>query len=338
MRYSFSCLVLFALVLVSCQKEAEVLVFNNSEVDRIGEIVEICLCSLSDMDATQLVVRDEMGKKVPSQLLKIGGKTPRSLIFPVTMKAGTQNVYWVREERSNPSETSRHIVFSPEKNQLSWKNEQIAFQLTGTVLTTSQPQPFSTKEIVSTWGAGVFFPYLCDSLVGGNRFTRFRILDDGPLRSSFVLYYDSIPFESKTLKAELMITLDAKSNLNEGQLRFFGENTRRLRLATGLFQRDSINNTVGEAAFGFMGSIEKGGTGNCNRLYRGFVFSEQILEIREIKRHLAAICCYQSGKTFRYFFGATWDNAVSEKEKDWFGFLDSKRILVSEPLKIKILR
>ena len=86
-----------ALLMVSCGKQGplQVTVTNSLDVDRKGELVEVCMEKVSKQlgltDTTQFVVVDEAGAQVPYQLTHDG-----KLIFPADVTAGGSAVYTIQ--------------------------------------------------------------------------------------------------------------------------------------------------------------------------------------------------------------------------------------------------
>ena len=294
-------------------------------MDRTNEMVEICLCQLANYDASKIVVLDAEGKPVSYQILYKGGDTPEALIFPVTLKAGKETSFSIQEGTPGQFVAKTHARFVPErKDDMSWENDRIGFRMYGPALAPEYPsngvdvwlkrttdlvfdkwyknelshkasyhvdngEGLDCYQVGHTLGAGGVCPYSKDSLHIGRYFDRYKILDNGPLRSSFVLYYDSIPLGSKILKAELLITLDKGSNLNEARIKYFGD-TAQIQLAAGISLHDSIQSTAANASQGFIAYAEDAISQNekklpSGRCFTGVVFPGQILETKQVEGH-----------------------------------------------------
>lgn len=369
-------LILFVLLFASCNGKVEISVFNNSEVDRVNETVELCLCELTDFNAAKIIVLNAEGKQVPYQILYKGGDKPQALIFQVSLKAGKETTFTLKEGEPEQFTAKTHARFVPErKDDMSWENDRIGFRMYGPALAAENPSngvdvwlKRTTDLVFDKWykddlshkssyhqdhgegldcygvghtlGAGGVCPYSKDSLWVGRYFDRYKVLDNGPLRSSFVLFYDAIPYGTKKLKAELLITLDAGSNLNEATIRYTGDTTQ-MQLAAGIFLHDSIQSLAGNAAQGYIGYAENAVAGknvSAGRCYTGVVFPDEVLETRQMQGHLIGICNYKVGDEFKYYFGAGWNKHGFKKDLDWFGYLAAKRTALLQPLKVKMLK
>jgi len=373
-----SSLLLLVVFLSSCSKKAEISVFNNSEVDRNGEIVEICLCSLPDFDNTKIVIVDSAGNQVTFQLLYKGTEKPKSIIFPVSLEAGKSTKFFVQEGVPSKIKSKTFVRFVPErKDDIAWENDRIAFRMYGPALAAENPsngvdvwykrtseliidkwykndisgkvsyhedhgEGLDCYKVAHTLGAGSVAPFSDDSLYVYNYFNRYKILDNGPLQSSFVLFYDKVPFGSHMLKAEMLITIKAGSNLNESKIKFIGDTTG-FQIAAGLYLHDSIQNINASVENGYLGYAEDlisqaKKPEPSGRGYTGVIFPGNISEVRQVSNHILGICNYKTGEEFRYFFGAGWSKFGFASDQEWFGYLSSQKIAILQPLELKIVR
>jgi len=366
------------LFLVSCSNRAEVTVMNLSEVDRQGELVELCLCSFKKLDPAKIIVLDSTGKQVPVQLLYKGEKEPQSFVFPVTIKAGKKMVFVVKEgvpEKPVVKTYVRHI--SERKDDIAWENDRIAFRVYGPALAAENPgngidvwykrtpnliidkwysndlsgkasyhedhgEGLDCYNVGHTLGAGAIAPYSEDHIWVFNHYDRYKILDNGAYRSSFVLYYDSVHYGTHVLSAEVQVTLDAGSYLNEINVRFSGD-TAQLRLAAGI--------NIQHASYVLNGNPERGYVGYASntmsqgqqpvpsgRGYVGLVFLSRLAEVKVVDGHVACISHYMQGETFRYFAGAGWEKGGFKTDQEWFDYLSNQHKAKSNPLDVKIVR
>lgn len=371
-------LIIGTIFFISCGKKVEIEVFNNSEVDRVKEMVEICLCQLEGFTPSSIVIYNENGKTVPYQLLYKGADEPKALLFSVTLKAGVQSVFTLKEgsPEKSPVKTNVRLV-TERKDDMSWENDRIGFRMYGPgskfeyqsngvdvwlkktkdlVLDKWYKNNTSNKasyfqdhgegldcyNLKQSLGAGGITPYSKDSFWTAPHFDRYKILDNGPLRSSFVLYYDALKYGSKKLQAEMMITLDAGSNLNQAVVVYKGD-TSQIRLAAGVYLHDSVQSLDGVAAHGYIGygenvytqDLTKVSAGRC---YTGVVFEKEIPLVKKVKGHCVAIFNYKMGQEFKYYFGAGWNKFGFKNDSDWFQYLSNKRIALTQPLKVRILK
>ena len=374
-KYSF--LFLIVLLFASCSKKAEITVFNNSEIDRVNEMVDICLCQLTDFDAAKIVVMDSEGNQVPTQLLYKGDEKPQSLIFPVSLEAGKSTTFNVEEGIPDSVKAMTTVRYVPErKDDIAWENNKVAFRMYGPALAAENAsngvdvwfkrtdelimdkwykndlahvssyhvdngEGLDCYKVAHTLGAGGVTIFANDSLYVGNQYDRYKILDKGPLQSSFVLFYDSIPFGAHILKSEVVVTLNAYSNLNEVRVIYSGDTTG-YQIAAGIFLHDSIQSLNSSKEKGFIGYAENFMTDTKNpvpagRGYTGVVFPGGIAEAKTVSGHALGINNYKTGEEFRYFFGAGYESGF-ESDQSWFKYLSDQKIAISQPLDVKIIR
>ena len=135
-----------ALLMVSCGKQGplQVTVTNSLDVDRKGELVEVCMEKVSKQlgltDTTQFVVVDEAGAQVPYQLTYDG-----KLIFPADVTAGGSAVYTL-QVGSPQEDLFEMAVFGkkyPERvDDVAWENDRTAYRTYGPALQANGERAF----------------------------------------------------------------------------------------------------------------------------------------------------------------------------------------------------
>lgn len=364
-------------ILTSCNKVAEISVFNNSEVDRIGEMVEVCLCNLPEFNTDKIVVLDTAGKQVPYQILYKGSDKPQSMIFQVSLAAGKKVSFTVQEGVPDKYPSKTFARFVPErKDDFTWENDKIAFRIYGPALANENPSngvdvwyKKTNKLIIDKWykndlarvasyhddhgegldcykvahtlGAGACAPYIKDSLYVGNHYDRFKVLDNGPLQSSFIVYHDNIKVGDKMLKSETTIILNAGTNLNEVKVKYTGD-IESFDLAAGIYLHDSIQNINSSVENGYIGYAENLISQGkvpvpSGRGFTGVIFPGGLKEVKNQYSHILGIADYKTSEEFRYFFGAGWSKWGFYSDQEWFSYLASQRTAIQQPLELKIL-
>jgi hypothetical protein len=177
---------------------------------------------------------------------------------------------------------------------------------------------FDSYDVGHTLGAGGNALYTNQFWFGG-AFSRYEILEAGPLRSVFRLIYDTIRVDNTYYAETMTITSDAGSILNKGVVSYQGAE-QAIQLATGIFMHgDSVNiacdkvyqtlsytlNTVTNKGVRkgqtFIGIYAPGGTS------RPFVQD----------KHYAVLNDYKTGDELTYYFGGTWSGWKVPTEQDW---------------------
>jgi len=366
------------LLFVSCDNKAEVSVVNLSEMDRQDELVEGCLCSFKKVDPAKLVVLDSTGKQVPLQLLYKGEVEPQAFVFPVSVKAGHKAVFTVTEGVPVKPAVKTFVRHVPErKDDIAWENDRIAFRVYGPALVAENPsngidvwykrtsnlvidkwysneisgkasyhddngEGLDCYKVGQTLGAGAIAPYSEGRIWAFKHYDRYKILDNGAFRSSFMLYYDSLLYDSHVLTAEVQISLDAGSFLNEITVRFSGDTTQ-LRLAAGINIQDAsyvLNGNPERGYVGYAGNTISQGKQPVpsGRGYVGLVFLNRLAEVKVVNNQIACISHYMQGESFRYFAGAGWSKGGFASDQAWFDYLSNQQKAKSNPLEVSIIR
>lgn len=360
------------------EKKMQVEVNNPSTLDKTNEMVEIAWQTVADQLALtpeeNFVVLDGAGKQVPYQVLTKGEGANQSIIFPATMKAGEKAVFTLKTgkpEAFSPRTFGRQI---PErKDDFAWENDRIAFRMYGPALANENPsngvdiwlkrtealvinkfyeddlknnksyhvdhgEGLDCYKVGHTLGAGGIAPYFNDSLWVGNHYDSFRILDEGALRFSFELTYNSIPVSGKSLKATVRISLDAYSQLNKAEVVYTGD-VETVQVAGGIFLHQIIGVTKADVAAGYIAYAENAVSDAglaAGRNYIGVVMPG-MKETKQNATHLLAIADYKMGQSYTYYFGAGWNKWGFETDDAWFNYVANYSQSVQQPLQATVL-
>ncbi|MDR1672267.1 MAG: DUF4861 domain-containing protein [Bacteroidales bacterium] len=326
-------------------------------------------------DPAKLVVTSvTTGEERPSQVIYNGQETPQALIFQVTLggeesasfliASGTPQEYVVR--------TSGRYV--PErKDDIAWENDRVAFRMYGPKLAPEYPSNGvdiwmkRTEELVvdefyreelqnhisyhedhgkgldcykvgHELGAGGICPYINDTLWIGNHYTTQKVLDNGPLRTTFVLTYDNLPVGKQTFSENITISLDGGSQLNKAEVSFDGDFTE-IQVALGISLHEERGNTKADAASGYIAYGENAVSEvehiPSGRNYVGVV-ATTITETLEKNRHLLALASYKKGDKLTYYFGGGWSKWGFDTDEAWFDYVAQFTARVKNPLKVSV--
>ena len=121
---------LFLMGATACTgKSVEVTVTNDSETDRNGELVEIYREHVQTKLRTyeSLVVLDESGAQVPYQLTNDG-----TILFPVSVKAGEEAVFTIKEGTPETADTvCCGVVYPKRLDDLAFENDRMGWRVYG---------------------------------------------------------------------------------------------------------------------------------------------------------------------------------------------------------------
>jgi len=360
-------------LLTSCStKSYKIIIENTLDFDRINEIVEVSTAGLDiDLVNKTYFLNDEKGNKAGFQSLSDN----QTIVFQANVPAKTSVIYTLKEGKPVTIAPRTNVRFVPERfDDIAWENDIAAYRMYGPALMKTQ-NPSSgvdiwmkyKDEIVMdslyagelerkityhednglggldcydvnhTLGAGGVAPYT-NKLWVGNAFDSYKIVESGPLRSVFILYYNnSIPVEDGYFSAILTITCDAGSPLNKGTVKY--EGGKPVKLATGIFMhRDSANTVYDEKnkiisytknAFSNKG-VPQGQT--FIGVYSPKMTGEPFVE----EGQFIVLNDYKIGEEFTYYFGGGWSKWKFPTEQDWLKALANFSKVKQNPLIIKI--
>ena len=177
-----------------------------------------------------------------------------------------------------------------------------------------------------------------DSLLLGHRFDEYRMLDEGPLRTSFVLSTRTLRFGKRVLNADCVVSIDAGSDFTECKVRYSGD-TSALSVAVGMDLTDSLHATDirpkdawVEAQEGLQPVNKK-----AQRLYTGLVFPFSWVKVVKTPQRVLCVFPYKVGQEFVYYVGTSRQGTGRKAVYAWRAALEAKRAALVHPLKIKIL-
>ncbi|MEI8086648.1 MAG: DUF4861 family protein [Paludibacter sp.] len=203
---------------------------------------------------------------------------------------------------------------------------------------TDRGQGMDCYKVGHTLGCGGIAPYVSDSLWVGNHFDSYKVLEVGPLRSTFTLTYDSVKVGNVYYKQVITITTTAGSMLNKAVVKFSGPK-QKMELAAGIFLHDGkgnlqLNDANGTAAYAEEAISEfKEPSG---RNYVGVFIPSKVNASRKKGEHALIMSNYTVGKSFTYYFGGGWNKWIYPTDEDWFTAINQFSDNLKNPLKIKI--
>lgn len=263
------------LLMTSCgnRESLQVTVSNPLDLDRSGELVEVCMEQVSErlaLDNTdQIVVINEAGEQMPYQITSDG-----KLIFPTEVMAGDATTYTIQAGTPQEGlfEKSVYGRKYPERvDDVAWENDRVAFRTYGPALQASGERAFGydiwlkrVSELVveeryekelrqsisyhvdhgngldcykvgPTLGSGTTALLVGDSLIYPYCYVgEPEILDNGPLRFTVKLNYAPTKVKEDVAVTETrIITLDKGSHLNKTVVTYNGL-TKSCSVAAGI--------------------------------------------------------------------------------------------------------
>jgi unsaturated rhamnogalacturonyl hydrolase len=351
-------------------KNVVIPLYNPLGLERKEEIVSISWSKVRQKmdkpDIHKIKITDPLtGNEIHYQWEFLGGKDPVNVLALVNIMMGS----WLFLEFSTDSPAlmipRTYARFVPERlDDFAWENDRIAFRMYGKALEGKKDNGYGldvwvkrTRRMIlneryrrgdyhtdhgdgmdyydvgHTLGAGNIAPFLHDTIWYSNNFHRWKILDNGPLRSSFQLDYDQWNAAGQSVFVSKIISLDAGSQLNRIEAVFhFSDSV--LPVVVGIVKRKGPGSECLDEQHGIMAYWEptdkSDGTTGVACLFSKAV--EQML-IRE-DQFLSELRV-EPDRSLTYYAGAVWDKAGQiRNSKEWFDYVQGFKEKLNHPLEI----
>jgi len=328
-------------------------------------------------DPSKMVVVDAItGNELAHQTLYFGEPKPQMLIFQVTLAPKESVKLFIRKGASQQHPVYKTFGrFVPErKDDFAWENDRVAFRMYGPALASENPsngvdiwlkkteklivdqfynddlnnkksyhidhgEGLDCYSVRHTLGAGGIAPFINDTLWVGNHYITQRVLDNGPLRTVFVLTYNNLPVGKKIFSEEITISLDAGSQLNKGVVSFDGDFTD-IHVAAGIFLHQDPGNiktniATGYSAFAEIATSDAGVPAGRSYIATVIPGGKMTGSLNQ-QDHLLAIAPYKKGDKFTYYFGGGWSQWGFATDEAWFNYVAAFAERLKNPLEITI--
>jgi pectinesterase len=272
---------------------------------------------------------------------------PDSLLFQASFFPGETKSFTI--DAAAPSIAAKprvHVKFVPERTDVAWENDRIAFRTYGQLLWQLENLHSSgvdvwvkrTRDLVlDKWygaghdayhadrGEGADFYKVGPTLGGGatavwrngklyraENFKTHRIIADGPIRAIFELDFD--PWDAGGLRVTetKRIAIDAGQQLYWQQSVFRGEGVDSLQYAVGFVKRPGLVGSMSGAQpwawlTGWGPVDNKPGEGGHGDLGTAVLLDRgRIVDFKETEDHYIVVATTRSGRPVVHYLGAGW--------------------------------
>jgi pectinesterase len=304
---------------------------------------------LPALAAGRVRVREQLGgTELVTQLLDadVDG-TPDSLLFQASFLGREAKAFVVDAAAPAAKATSRaHVKFVPERTDIAWENDRIAFRTYGQLLWKLENLHSSGVDVwvkrtralvLDKWyagghdfyhldrGEGADFYKVGPTLGGGatavwrggrmhraENFRSHRVIADGPIRAVFELTFD--PWDAGGLRVTetKRIAIDAGHNLYRQESVFRVHGTDTLTYAVGFVKRPGLVGTTSRAAtwawLAGWGPVEnKPGEGGHGDLGTAVLVDRaRVTDMKETDDHYVLLATARSGQPVVHYIGAGW--------------------------------
>ncbi len=191
-------------------------------------------------------------------------------------------------------------------------------------------------HVGNSLGAGNSAPYIKDNIYYSMNYHTWKVLDNGPLRSTFQLGYDEWDAAGLKVKAVKTISLDAGSHLAKVNVDYtFPGDT--LPIAVGIIKRPDGGVISIDEQKGIMGYWEPQ-IGNYGITGVGVIIKQK-LQKSVINSQILGVSKAVNNKTFSYYTGSCWNKAGQfTNAQAWFGYLNDYAAKLKQPLTVTIAK
>ncbi len=304
------------------------------------------------------------GEEIPYQLEYRGHKNPVNLLLLITLAPGSKIYALITNEAPSDFKARTYARFVPERyDDFAWENDRIAFRVYGKALEKIPGEmgygldvwaKRTDELVINKWyktadyhvdhgegldfydvgfslGAGSSAPYIKDSIYYSRNFRKYKVLDNGPLRSTFQLDYDAWNVNGKSITESKIISLDAGSQLNKMEKTYFFKG-HTMPVAIGIVEHRGSGTMLLDEKKGIMGYWEPQ-HGKDGTLGIGSVMEEPVMKMKVTDSHLLTIIHVESKKPYVYYTGAAWDKAgLITNKKKWFSYLRDFKEKIQRPV------
>ena len=343
--------------------------YNKTGLDRREEVIEIpyndFISKIKSNKKNQFKISDALtGKEIPYQVEYRGSKNPQNILLLLNIAPGSKIYARITDEIPSEIIPKTYARFVPERyDDFAWENDRIAFRVYGAALEKTKQNAYgqdiwakrTSELIINKWyqsgdyhvdhgegldyysvgftlGAGSNAPYIKDSIYYSKNFRKYKVFDNGPLRSTFQLDYDKWNVDGKMVSESKTISLDAGSQLNRIETVYAFKGIINLPVAIGIVKRKEKGAMVLNETEGIMGYWEPQ-HGKDGTLGIATLTSEEISQMKVSDKHLLSIIKVIPGKPLVFYAGGAWDKAgIITNSNDWFEYLEDFKKKLEYPV------
>ncbi len=376
MKFAYFAVLLLAWASCSEEQRVSVVVKNTTGMERCLETVEVdwkeLEARLPEIDPNRVIVLNDAGQEMASQVIFRGTDKPVSFIFQVSVQPNAEAVFQVKPGQPAAYEKQAYGRFVPErKDDYAWENNLVGHRMYGPALEATgeisngidtwvkrtgellidewyrtgdyhkdHGKGMDCYKVGRTLGAGAMAPFVDGKMVLANNYVSQRTLDNGPLRISFRLDYAPFRAGKHELTETRIISLDANSHFNRIEEIYTGA-PEGMPVVAGIVARPEPGDTLLDASKGIVAYWEPQNNDNGdNNGHTGIavVFPDSMSDAFCRNGHFLALgACPGSGKSFVYYVGTGWSKADVPSATDWFRRVEEERFKVKHPLQVRVL-
>ena len=358
---------------IFAQNKANISIENKSNLDFKETVVSVkweeIVSKYPQIDTTAFVViNDKTKKQIPFQLEHRGLKAIQNLLLQVDVKANSSLSVTVQKGKPEIAVVKTYGRYVPErKDDFAWENDNIAFRAYGKALEKTKEDAYGLDVWVKrtnrmilnerykkgdyhidhgdgmdyyhvgfSLGAGNMAPYINDTIRYSGNYKQWKVLDNGPLRTTFQLTFDTWDAGKTKVKATKTISLDAGSQLNRIENIYSFEGEKPMPVVVGIIKRPetgilTLNEKQGTMAYWEPTHAEHGTTGI------GVILTTPMSNALVTEKQILAKSMVKNNEPIIYYTGAAWDKAGKiTNSQQWNRYLENFQKQLQNPLILNI--
>ena len=357
---------------VSAQQKplAKIQISNSSSLVRENEIAEVKFSALAlkVKQSPFRIIETSTKREIPYQLEYRGSDKPVNLLIAVKNLQPRQVLQLEIVDGDPAKLTAKTFArYVPErKDDFAWENDIVAYRMYGKALEKASDNATGTdiwskrtdQLILDAWykkndyhtdhgegmdyyqvgitlGAGDIAPYYNDSIILSKNYHHFKILDNGPLRSTFQLGYDPWKVGDMEISATKTISLDAGSQLNRIELIYVIKGAAQSDVVAGIIKRPQDSPVLLDEKNGIVGYWEPE-VKNKGIMGIGLITNKS-KELKIANGHLLSRMTIKNNTPLVYYNGGAWNRAGKITTADeWFDYLRNFKLKIDKPLTVKV--
>lgn len=362
-----------AALMASCTQGLKIEVTNPTPIERDDETVEIAWSQIARIEGVtprNVVVTDDEGDQIPSQVIFYGTQEPQSLIFQVDADAMQTRSFSIDKGDRRPYKAKAYGRYVPERlDDYAWENDKVAFRAYGPALETAPGEMLatpgfdtwvkSTDELVldmrykrgnyhhdygdgmdcykvgRTLGAGASAPIVDGKLRLSRNYATQQTLDNGPLRTTVRFTYAPFDVAGTQVALTKIISLDAGTHFNRIEDIYEGT-FDSLPVAAGFVRHDVKTMRTGD---GWLG-MEEAASDSKQPEQDGDIYLGVVLPgariLPDSAGHAVAVKSVKPGESLTYYAGSGWSRGGVDDMADWVEQIAQAEAAVTAPLQVSI--
>ena len=348
---------------------------NSTNFNRLNELVEVSISSAEMATISTLALYDGGNNPIPYQ-----ASYDNKIVFQASINAGATQVYTLKPGTPANSAVKTYTAIKMPTNRadIAWENDRAAYRMYSKVLLSSEP---NTSNGVDLWVKKMSSPII-DKMytysnyhseqvegvdaysVGGKTlgmggvaaytsttnklwlhapYDNIEIIENGPLRSEFILTYKKVEVDGDYYTKTLRITTNANGLLNKAVVKYEGK-IKPMKLAAGIYlhtnmSHETPNGTQYTSESNIIGYAENKSEGTVTsanaRFYAGVYMPNTTTATTTVEHQRIIYADYAVGSEFTYYFGGGWNIFPAgefSKDTDWFDALKNFKEAMQNPL------